>query len=308
MAISTQLLRIARWEIPNYTRFGLYSQALIIVGCYFCFQWWPVIPTVALGFLSVVAVIMTVRADRFSHGERVVYVLIAFVLFGVEMRAIYADRDKHDKEEAEARRLQLDGFRQIGDGLTDAIRKSDEHFTATMGRTNEVIRNITGGTSYPYFQPHMLATTMDGMIQIEGKYPVQELVVIVDDVTEMVEGENLSNETIRALSKDEIAPFRVPFKYATGFSFPFISPGTYMPTPSPIPFSGKGERHLYHVTFNARNGRWAERILLKKDKYHYRWRIAYQVFKGDFMADKSLIKTWVEPVFPLLDNGKPDLR
>jgi len=174
--------------------------------------------------------------------------------------------------------------------------------------SKENIAAVTGGSSYPYFEPNILATAMDGTIRIEGRYPVQELVVVVDDVTEMFEGENLSDETIRALSKDEIAPFRVPFKYATGFSFPFISPGTFTPIPSPIPFSGKGERHLYHVTFNARNGRWSERILLKKDKYHYRWRIAYQVYKGDFIAGQSLIKTWVEPVFPLLDNGKPDLR
>jgi hypothetical protein len=73
-----------------------------VVVCLY-FRWFPPIPTVAIGFLGVVAAIMAVRADHFSPGERVIYVLIAFALFIVEMRAVYSDREQHDKEQAALR-------------------------------------------------------------------------------------------------------------------------------------------------------------------------------------------------------------
>src|SRR5258708_31144941 len=116
--VMTYLKNALLTEVPHYDRWGLYPQALIIVACLVYFRlWWPPIPTVAIGILGVVAVIMTVRADKFSHGERAIYVMLAFSLFVVEMEAVYKDRDQHDKEQAklrieetEARKKESDSF------------------------------------------------------------------------------------------------------------------------------------------------------------------------------------------------------
>ena len=78
----------ALWPVPGYTRSALVLQALIIVSCVFAFQWWPIVPTVAIGFLGVVAAIMTVRADRFTRVEKAVWVLIAVGLFIAEVPTV----------------------------------------------------------------------------------------------------------------------------------------------------------------------------------------------------------------------------
>lgn len=118
--------------VPNYDRWGLYPQALIVVVCLFCFQWWPLIPTVAIGFLGVVAAIMTVRADHFTHAERVVYILIAFALFIIEMTAVYRDRDEHDRQqtdlrmrEGQARKEERDSFAKLLTQGQTSIKQSD---------------------------------------------------------------------------------------------------------------------------------------------------------------------------------------
>jgi hypothetical protein len=159
------LQRLARWPVPDYTRFGLYSQAILVVGCVFSFQWWPVIPTVALGFLSVVAVVMTVRADRFSHGERVVYVLIAFALFAVEMKAIYAERDQHDEEQAELRRRESETRKRESESFATLIEEGHGLFQSIQHvdtLAQESLENITGGKSFAAVTPQVWS----GMVPI----------------------------------------------------------------------------------------------------------------------------------------------
>jgi hypothetical protein len=145
------------YEVPRYTRWGLYPQAVIIVACLFAFQWWPLIPTVAIGFLAVVAVIMTVRADHFTHVERVVYVLIAFALFFVEMRAIYRDREDHDREQAEARERETKSFEAIAHGIEGAIQQGQRDFADTMRKSEAIMSRVgdsikvqTGGDSFAF--------------------------------------------------------------------------------------------------------------------------------------------------------------
>ncbi|MFZ3330332.1 MAG: hypothetical protein WA197_06855, partial [Candidatus Acidiferrales bacterium] len=49
------------------------------------------------------AVIISVRADRIKLAEKVVWTVLAFALFGIEIAAIYRDRDTHDQEQATER-------------------------------------------------------------------------------------------------------------------------------------------------------------------------------------------------------------
>jgi hypothetical protein len=149
--------KILRYEVPHYTRWGLYPQAGIVVVCLIAFQLRPPIPGVAIGFLAVVAVIMTVRADRLSDGEKVVYVLIAFALFIVETRAVIRDRNDHDMEQAETRDRESKSFAAIAHGIQGSLQESQRQFAATMqksdaimGKVGDSIKNQTGGDSFAY--------------------------------------------------------------------------------------------------------------------------------------------------------------
>lgn len=142
------------YPVPHYTRWGLYPQAIIVVACLYSYEFGYFIPTVAIGFLAVVAAIMAVRADHFTHGERVVYVLIAFALFFVEMQAVYRDRDEHDRQQAElrikgdnARKEEHDSFMAlletegaIDESLKGSITKNQAAFGATISKANQLLR------------------------------------------------------------------------------------------------------------------------------------------------------------------------
>jgi len=137
---------------------------------------------VALGILSVVAVIMTVRADRFSHGERVIYVLIASALLMVEMTSIYADRDRHDKEQADLRVRE-----------SEARKKESEAFAALIQNGNKLFENqeqlfgeITGVGSYLFMMPTEPRSSAGGKtIEVDvsphlvGVHPIHAVIVSI---------------------------------------------------------------------------------------------------------------------------------
>lgn len=111
------LLEILLYPIPHYTRWGMYPQAAFIVACLFWFQyrpeWGTLGPGVAIAFLAVAAVIMAVRAEYLKHSESVVWILIAFALFFIEMKSISEDRLNHDKQQAEIRASEQNNFEQM---------------------------------------------------------------------------------------------------------------------------------------------------------------------------------------------------
>jgi hypothetical protein len=96
--------------------------------CLFCLRWWPVVPGVAIGLLALIAVIMAVRADNFTGSEKAIWVVISLMLCVVELRTIYADRNEHDRQQAD----QLKQFRELA------------------ATSKESLDNITGGDSYTY--------------------------------------------------------------------------------------------------------------------------------------------------------------
>ncbi|MGB8063238.1 MAG: hypothetical protein WCF26_15190 [Candidatus Sulfotelmatobacter sp.] len=111
------LLAIFLYPVPHYTRWGMYPQAAFIVACLFWFQyrpeWGTLGPGVAIAFLAVAAVIMAVRADYLKHSEAIVWILIAFVLFWIEMRSISEDRFNHDAQQAEIRTREQEHFEKM---------------------------------------------------------------------------------------------------------------------------------------------------------------------------------------------------
>lgn len=127
---------------------------------------YPPEPGKAVLLLAVVAAIVTIQ-PQMTDRQRLVWLMVVFILFGVEYRAIDRDRDVHDKEQADARAKEAQNFRGIGDGIKQAIQESQRQFDATMkgmegilgtnteilGRANRTLDQTMGGNGYPILVP-----------------------------------------------------------------------------------------------------------------------------------------------------------
>jgi hypothetical protein len=65
------------------------------------------------------------------------------------------DRDRNDSDQAQARTTSENNFRAIADGIRASIADSDRKFAATMGKENQVLKNITGGNSFAIVTPQV---------------------------------------------------------------------------------------------------------------------------------------------------------
>jgi hypothetical protein len=134
------------WKVPKYGRLALYLQALVVILASFVFQWWPVVPGVAAGFLGVVAALLTI--EKLQQWERFVLIVLAFFFLSIELRTIYRAQDEVDQ----ARRI-------LDIQETDARRKEDESFTnllaqgeQTLGVNKSLFLEEVGSQSYPDFE------------------------------------------------------------------------------------------------------------------------------------------------------------
>ena len=102
--------------------------------------WWryPPAPGKAVLLLAAVATIVTIQ-PQMTDGHRLVWMVIMSIPFFVKFRSIDHDRYIHDKEQAEIRATETQNFREIGDGIKQAIRESQSQFAATMKRSDQVI-------------------------------------------------------------------------------------------------------------------------------------------------------------------------
>ena len=121
---------------------------------------WPWVPTLAIGFLGVVAAIMAIRADSLTAPEKIVWIVIAFALFGIETRSVLKDRDdfvarqaelriKEDQARADEERARTEEHRSF-QSLVDDSRRLYEHETQL---SQETISEVTGGEAYAVIHP-----------------------------------------------------------------------------------------------------------------------------------------------------------
>lgn len=267
--IWTRTRSLALYPIPHYDRWGLYPQAVIIVACLFSFQWWPLVPTVAIGFLGVVAVIMAVRADSFRRGEKVVYVLIAFALFIVEMRAVYRDRDEHDKQQSE--------LRQRGDAARDAERESFAKLLQAgkdlFSNTQQIetlakrsLENVTGGNSYAYVSPQLGYPEVPLVVWNNGDQVLSGVTLTIAHTQEPNWGESF---------------FR-PIFIGT------IGPHGHAPVPmflSPT-LEEKSGQDNYWIMISAQNGTVSQSLFFRKAKTGTGWASSFLVDKPIFTHKK----------------------
>ena len=117
-----RLIHVALWRIPHIDRWGFYLPAVFLVACW---AWWELstpLPGYCIAALAFGAVIMTVRADKFTHGERILWVCIGAALMVGEMRVLYRDRQNNDRQVSADRESQNARFVSTTSGLEAAIK------------------------------------------------------------------------------------------------------------------------------------------------------------------------------------------
>jgi len=95
---------------------------------------------------------MTIRAlkpDSFSRGEQIVYILIAFVLFTTEMKSVYREQDKHNKEQADQRAMENQARKEEHDAFGALIQSGNK----LVASQEQIFGEITGVGSYVYMMP-----------------------------------------------------------------------------------------------------------------------------------------------------------
>lgn len=147
--VPNYLARKMKSEIPRYPRWGLYTQFSVIVVSLFLLELRRPVPGVAISILALVAVIVTIRAEyKWDHPEQIVWMLIACVLFYVEIRTIYRDRDEFAAHEA-AVVEQENTHHEKQMSKMDEIRKTENSLLqSTDALLNRPVRNV------PVVEPH----------------------------------------------------------------------------------------------------------------------------------------------------------
>jgi hypothetical protein len=109
------------------------------------------LPGLAIGLLAAATVVMTVRGERIKTWEKVGWIIVAFVLFMVETRTIYRDREEQNRQFSEERAHETERFNRIVDGLKGTIAISDKHFNSTMLKMKDLLYEQTGGDTHLFF-------------------------------------------------------------------------------------------------------------------------------------------------------------
>lgn len=244
--------------------------------------WWcyPPTPGKAVLLLAVVAAVVTVQ-PQMTDNHRLVWLMIVFILFFVEFRAIDQDHYLHEKEQSEARAKETQNFQAIGDGIKQAIRESQRQFDATMNSMKGLWSETTGGNSYIYFDVSFVGGPIE--IEIPGAH----------------KGEMVSSAFPKFVGT---YPLHNVFVAAVGPRgwLPSIDYGTIFPNEMGRPREGLALAFLpdrpkqrFNLFINTSNGSYSQDILFLKVRDKWLW--ASHFFKYGI---KKTLRVWAAPGFP----------
>ena len=74
--------------------------------------------------LAAAAAAATFKPDM-EQREKLLWLCLIVGFVVIEMRSIMNDRNQHETEQSEARRIQIESFKQIADGINKSIANSD---------------------------------------------------------------------------------------------------------------------------------------------------------------------------------------
>lgn len=250
--------------------------------------WYPPVG-VFIGMLALLGVLVPLFRDITTMGarEKALWTAVMFALVLLEMRSIYWDRAAHDKQEANARSIQLEGFKSIAKGINDTSTLNQQQFAATIKRSDEIMRGVqdsintvTGGDSFAYvvfgYPQHEGALIW---VQHGGKYPLHGVTARITDLNKYKE--MVANHV----------PFTLDMLSDTNIQVGDISANAMRPM-GKIAFTGTDHQD-YNVFFYGQNGFWSEWVRLRW--IENQWVSAVRVLAAD---GRTVLYEKVDPAFP----------
>jgi len=270
-----QGLNRVRREVKLHPRVYLVFQILFLGWSIY---WWrfPPDPGKAVLLLGVVAAIVTIQ-PQMTDSHRLVWLVIVFVLFFVEFRAINRDRAEAIARERAARAEENAKFSAVlEDGrkhFETTLAENRTEFSETLRRSDQIIGGIadsikmqTGADSFCYIDFDRALKDMGRMTVVRvGKYPLRGVTVQIVDRAKMqlaVEDFMRSHQANRgdpALVDEVFAIQRASMATwpITDFATPTRFFGGYQLTKS-----SRGQS--FDMVFFAYNGSWIERLEIRE--------------------------------------------
>jgi hypothetical protein len=234
-------------------------------------------PGEAVAVLAVAAAAMTVLGEM-KGKEKVAWILLLFSFVWVELTSIKMERKAQEDIQKEARAEQLQHFGEIGNGIRESIKESDRNFNATMGKTNQVLENITGGDSFAYVSPQNFSgDRFAGVVWNNGEQALSGLTLTIAHTSE----------------PDWGGAFFRPIFIGT------IGPHEYAPIPNFI-FQPKADHKTgqdnYWIMLSAQNGVASQSLWFRRDRknpanWAYSFQVSKQILSEKPQEEKMLLKS-----------------
>ena len=262
-------------------------------------------PGYAIALLSVVALVMTLMGE-IHDSVKIIWILLVFLLFYVELSAIHKDRAEQARVLEEQRggvaKILKNQQEQFEAMLTENHRQFSETLESTqrIGKlAQESLRNITGGDSVPYIVPQNHAQTdpLPLMIWNHGKYILSGVSVVVRN------------------SKDYASNNPADFFKIPEMQVGVVHPGFGKLLRSGIsPHPDESGIDVYLIEISTQSETFTETLQFRRGKYSLPWAYRYWVNKHTLTRTSQSNITRSVPVFSRpewsddLGDGKPTTK
>jgi hypothetical protein len=251
---------------------------------------WPFCPGVFIAILAFMAAAVTFRREPGTR-EKATWTFLFLALMCAEVWMMSKDREANENQQTGASAAQLKGFEDIGNGIKDAIAQSDRNFSATMGKTNQVLLNITGGDSFAYVSPQPGGEAIPLVVWNHGDQPLIGVTMTI----------------ARTQDPDWGVAFFQPIFIGT------IGPHDHAPVPRvivPRPEEKSGIDH-YWIMLSAQNGTVSQTLDFRKNKktgaHQPIWATSFQVTKPEILTRaRGPIPKGATLMKPLMTRGWSD--
>jgi hypothetical protein len=232
--------------------------------------------------------------------HKAIWLAIVLALFYLEDKAIDEDRSESETRQQEALRLEQRQFAKV-------LADSQQHFDETLGEMRDLegtskqtlslsgtaLRQITGGSSYLYYECQMPlgpiemdvpgakkgSMILNGVPRLVGRYPLHNVHIEVAGPTGWVIGGPAPALEYGTFGPEELGRSRAGLQLA------------FMPD---------NPKQFFAVFINTSNGSYDQIILVRK--FGDRWLWASRLYK---MPSRLPIHTWAADGFPKSEL-KPD--
>jgi hypothetical protein len=244
-------------------------------------------------YIAALALLTVLRGERIGPKDKSIWTGAMLCLVLLEINSIYKDRKEHDKEQADARKEQLTGFKEIASGIEQGLKQNQNHFDQTMSRLDtaldrvgDSIKTQTGGDSFAFItftaepaqafemhwnnfsaprgEPYFLVS-----VTSHGKYPLHGTqAVMMDDERRLAAMEEYNKQPngdwIKAINSAD-SEYQMPYLRPQSTEAPQGEVDVIGLYPMP-----QGDSKRLTINFSAPNGYWNE--VLHLGRVNGNWR------------------------------------